>query len=101
MKSLIFTICMFPVLIIVAAIAESGRANARPTEASVEVGTVRAVDVTPNARMARIETVDGRTYHVYGAPNGLESSVARIKTADNGVKYLCGGVPDSCLQLVE
>ena len=101
MSSLIFTLLMFPVLIIAAAVADGGRASARPNEVAVEVGTVRAVNVAPDVRMARIETVEGRTYHVYGAPNGLEHSVARIKTAANGVKYLCGGVPDNCAQLVD
>jgi hypothetical protein len=101
MKSLIIVLLMVPVLMLAATFTGGGRANARPAEVAIEAGTVRAVTVAPNARMARIETVEGRTYHVYGAPYGLEHSVARIKTAVNGVKYLCGGVPDNCSQLVD
>jgi hypothetical protein len=102
MKSVIFAMTLLLVICIAAGISGERDAAARATrEDSVQVGVVSAVAVAPNGRLSRVETAEGRTYHVYGTPNGMEQSEARIRTATNGVKYLCGGLPDNCSQLVE
>ena len=70
------------------------------------LGTVESVGLasrTPGSKMllSEVRTTHGRTYFAYGVMQGLENTELSVETAQNGVKYLCGGEPKNCSPLVE
>ena len=93
------------VLIIVLAGATAGSAEQTMLDQQL-LGTVESVGLashTPGSKMllSEVRTTDGRTYFAYGVMQGLEKTELSMETAQNGVKYLCGGAPKNCSQLVE
>lgn len=102
MKAFALIMLMFPVFAVSILWSKqpTGAPRGAQAVASVNVGTARATVVLDSkGRRSRIETVEGRSYHVYGVLHGVEKTVVRIQTAATGVKYLCGGLPDNCAPL--
>lgn len=92
-------------LIIVLSVATAGSTEQTMLDQQL-LGTVESVGLasrTPGSKMllSEVRTTHGRTYFAYGVMQGLENTELSIETAQNGVKYLCGGVPKNCSQLVE
>jgi len=97
---------MGALMLIIVLFGATAATNGQPMLDQQKLGTVETVGLaasSPGSKLllTKINTDQGRTYYAYGVMQGLENTELSRETAQNGVKYLCGGVPKNCSALVE
>lgn len=97
---------MVGLVLIIALFAATADSNGQPMVNQQKLGLVQSVGreaSAPGSKMllTRIHTTQGRTYYAYNVMQGLEHTELTLETAQNGVRYLCGGAPKNCSPMVE